>query len=140
MSQLKSAYKDSSDTIIANCDSTLFLGSTEMPTLEWVSKMLGKETIDTRNFSLSQGNSASSRRSDQKTGRELMTPDELRLMPGEKCILFVRGIKPFKSDKFHTWEHKRASMLGDDDHPFNIKNSPVSGLTGIEKMTSKKES
>jgi len=113
MSQLKAAYKDNADTIVANCDSLLFLGSPEMPTLEFMSKMLGKETIDTRNYSVSRGTTGSFSTSDQRIGRELMTPDELRLLDGRKCVLLIRGLKPFLSLKYNIEKHRRYAMLSD---------------------------
>jgi len=114
LSQLQSLYKDDSKTIMENCDSTLFLGGSELSTLEYFSKMLGKETIDTRNFSHSKGGAGSYTKSEQKTGRELMSPDELRLMDGRKCILFIRGVKPFFSMKFDLTKHKNYYRLGND--------------------------
>jgi type IV secretion system protein VirD4 len=112
MSQLKTMYKDDHDTIIAGCDSILFLGSSEMTTLKWLSEMLGKETIDTRNYSQSRGGHGSYTTSDQKSGRELMTVDELRRLDGRKCILLIRGVKPFLSAKFDITGHKNYRKLG----------------------------
>jgi type IV secretion system protein VirD4 len=124
MSQLKTMYKDDWDTVVAGCDSILFLGGSEMTTLEWLVKMLGKETIDTRNYSLSRGGSGSYTTSDQKSGRELMTIDELRLLDGRKCILLIRGVKPFLSMKYNVSGHKNYNRLGDNKNGklFNIKN------------------
>lgn len=115
ISQLKSIYKDDAETIISGCDSKLFLGSGEMPTLEWFSKMLGKETIDTLNTSLSRGASESFGTNNQKTGKELMTVDELSLLDGEKCILLLRGVKPFLSMKFKATDHERFQLLSYTD-------------------------
>jgi len=123
ISQLKSIYKDDAETIISGCDSKLFLGSTEMPTLEWFSKMLGKETIDTLNTSLSRGSSESFGTNNQKTGKELMTVDELSLLDGEKCILLLRGVKPFLSMKYKATDHERYRLLSytNKKNEFNSK-------------------
>jgi type IV secretion system protein VirD4 len=113
LSQIKAIYKDTgADTVISNCDSILFLGSSEMPTLEWMSKMLGKETIDMQSTSVSKGTTQGSySRNQQKHGKELMSVDELRLLDGDKCVLLIRGVKPFLSMKFNTMKHKRYGLL-----------------------------
>ena len=116
VSQLKTLYKDASDTILGNCDSHLFLGSKEAGTLKQMSEALGKETIDLQNTSRNKGNSESFGTSWQKTGKPLMTPDELAVMDGSKCILQLRGVRPFYSDKYDFTKHPRYHELA-DDHP-----------------------
>ncbi|MCD8379176.1 MAG: type IV secretory system conjugative DNA transfer family protein, partial [Lachnospiraceae bacterium] len=112
-SQLKAIYKDSADTIVGNCDSTLFLGGKETSTLKEMSEMLGKETIDLYNTSDTRGTSRSYGINYQKTGKELMSRDELAVMDGGKCILQVRGVRPFFSNKFDITRHKRYHELSD---------------------------
>jgi type IV secretion system protein VirD4 len=108
ISQIKSLYKESAGTIIGACDSHLFLGSQEWETVEWFSKVLGKETIDTTTSSTSKGtNSGSFSENRQRTGRELMTPDELLMLDGRKCVLKIRGVKPFLSNKNDPKQHRR---------------------------------
>ena len=114
-SQLKSIYKDNADTISGNCDTTLFLGGKEPTTLKEMSEMLGKETIDLYNTSDTRGNSPSYGTNYQKTGKELMTRDELAVMDGGKCILQLRGVRPFFSDKYDITKHKRYRELSDSD-------------------------
>lgn len=116
--QLKAVYKEHSSTIIGNCDKEIFLGGKEKETAETISKMLGKETIDLTNISKSYGNSKSTSRQEQKLGRELMTPDEVERMPGDECIIRIRGFKPFKSKKFNIQNHPDYKYLWDDK---NIK-------------------
>ena len=114
-SQLKAIYKDNADTIIGNCDSTLFLGGKESTTLKEISETLGKETIDLYNTSDTRGQSRSYGLNYQKTGKELMSRDELAVMDGSKCILQLRGVRPFFSDKFDITKHKRYKELSDYD-------------------------
>lgn len=114
-SQLKSIYKDNSDTIIGNCDTTLFLGGKEKTTLKELSETLGKQTIDMYNTSENRGQSQSFGMNYQKVGRELMSQDELVVMDGEKCILQLRGVRPFLSNKFDITKHKRYGYLSDYD-------------------------
>ncbi len=114
-SQLKSIYKDNADTISGNCDTTLFLGGKEPTTLKEMSEMLGKETIDLYNTSDTRGNSPSYGTNYQKTGKELMTKDELAVMDGGKCILQLRGVRPFFSDKYDITKHKRYKELSDSN-------------------------
>lgn len=114
-SQLKAIYKDSADTIVGNCDTTLFLGGKETTTLKEMSEMLGKETIDMFNTSDTRGSNRSYGINYQKTGKELMTRDELAVMDGGKCILQLRGVRPFFSDKFDITKHKRYCELSDSD-------------------------
>jgi type IV secretion system protein VirD4 len=114
-SQLKSIYKDAAETIIGNCDTTLFLGGKESSTLKEISETLGKETIDLMNTSDTRGQSRSYGLNYQKTGKELMSKDELAVMDGNKCILQVRGVRPFFSDKFDITRHKRYRELSDYD-------------------------
>jgi type IV secretion system protein VirD4 len=104
-SQLKSLYKDNADTIVGNCDSAIFLGGKEKTTLEEWSKILGKETIYTFNNSETRGNSPSYGKNFQKMGKDLMTMDELAVLDGEKCIIQVRGVRPFLSKKYDITKH-----------------------------------
>ena len=112
-SQLKSIYKDAAETIIGNCDTTLFLGGKESSTLKEISETLGKETIDLFNTSDTRGQSRSYGLNYQKTGKELMSKDELAVMDGGKCILQLRGVRPFLSRKFDITQHKRYKELSD---------------------------
>ena len=114
-SQLKTIYKDAAETIIGNCDTMLFLGGKESSTLKEISEMLGKETIDLYNTSDTRGQSPSFGTTYQKTGKELMSRDELAVMDGSKCILQLRGVRPFLSDKFDITKHKRYKELSDFD-------------------------
>lgn len=114
-SQLKTIYKDAAETIIGNCDTMLFLGGKESSTLKEISETLGKETIDLYNTSDTRGNSPSFGTNYQKTGKELMSRDELAVMDGSKCILQLRGVRPFLSDKFDITKHKRYKELSDFD-------------------------
>ena len=114
-SQLKSIYKDSADTIVGNCDTTLFLGGKETTTLKEMSEMLGKETIDLYNTTDTRGTSRSYGINYQKTGKELMSRDELAVMDGGKCILQLRGVRPFFSDKYDITKHKRYKELSDSN-------------------------
>ncbi len=114
-SQLKAIYKDNADTIVGNCDTTLFLGGREKSTLKEMSEVLGKETIDLFNTGESRGQSASYNLNYQKTGKELMSQDELAVMDGSKCILQLRGVRPFFSNKFDITKHKNYHMLSDDN-------------------------
>ena len=114
-SQLKSIYRDAAETIIGNCDTTLFLGGKESSTLKEISETLGKETIDLFNTSDTRGQSRSYGLNYQKTGKELMTKDELAVMDGGKCILQLRGVRPFYSKKFDITAHKRYKELSDFD-------------------------
>lgn len=114
-SQLKALYKDHADTIIGNCDTTLFLGGKESSTLKEMSEMLGKETIDFYNITDTRGNSQSYGINYQKTGKELMSRDELAVMDGGKCILQLRGVRPFFSNKYDITRHKRYKEISDSD-------------------------
>lgn len=122
-SQLKAIYKDNADTIEGNCDTMLFLGGKEKSTLKEISESLGKETIDSFNTSTNRGQSESYGMNYQKLGKELKSQDELAVMDGGKCILQVRGVRPFFSDKFDITRHKQYPMLLDDnpDMGFNIE-------------------
>ena len=122
-SQLKSIYKDAAETIIGNCDTMLFLGGKEPSTLKEISETLGKETIDLMNTSDTRGQSRSYGMNYQKTGHELMSRDELAVMDGNKCILQLRGVRPFLSDKYDITAHKRYRMLSDYEpkNAFDIK-------------------
>ena len=114
-SQLKAIYKDNADTIIGNCDTTLFLGGKEKSTLKELSETLGKETIDMYNTSETRSNQNSYGTNYQKLGKELMSQDELSVMDGGKCILQLRGVRPFLSDKYDITKHPRYKMLSDCD-------------------------
>lgn len=114
-SQLKAIYKDNADTIEGNCDTTLFLGGKEKTTLKEMSEILGKETIDLYNTSDTRGQSPSYGLNYQKTGKELMSQDEIAVMDGGKCIMQLRGVRPFFSDKFDITKHKRYKELSDFD-------------------------
>ena len=122
-SQLKAIYKDNADTIEGNCDTMLFLGGKEKSTLKEISESLGKETIDSFNTSTNRGQSESYGMNYQKLGKELKSQDELAVMDGGKCILQVRGVRPFFSDKFDITRHKQYPMLLDDNPEmgFNIE-------------------
>ena len=110
-SQLKAIYKDNADTIVGNCDSTLFLGGKEKNTLKELSETLGKETIDLYNTSETRSNQKSFGLNYQKTGKELISQDEITVMDGSKCIFQLRGVRPFLSDKFDITKHKNYKLL-----------------------------
>ena len=114
-SQLKAIYRDNADTIEGNCDTTLFLGGKEKTTLKELAEVLGKETIDLYNTSDTRGTSQSYGLNYQKTGKELMSQDEIAVMDGGKCIMQLRGVRPFFSDKFDITKHKRYKELSDYD-------------------------
>ncbi len=114
-SQLKAIYKDNADTIVGNCDSTLFLGGKEKTTLKELSETLGKETIDLYNTSETRSNQKSFGLNYQKTGKDLMSQDEITVMDGGKCIFQLRGVRPFLSDKFDITKHKNYKLLEDYD-------------------------
>ena len=118
-SQLKTIYKDAADTIVGNCDSTLFLGGKERSTLKEISELLGKETIDLYNQSENRGSQVSHGLSYQKLGKELMTQDELAVMDGGKCIFMLRGVRPFLSDKYDLTRHPNYRYTADAD-PKNV--------------------
>lgn len=122
-SQLKAIYKDNADTIVGNCDSTLFLGGKEKTTLKELSETLGKETIDLYNTSETRSNANSYGLNYQKTGKELMSQDEITVMDGSKCIFQLRGVRPFLSDKFDITKHKNYKLLEDCNkkNVFNIE-------------------
>lgn len=130
-SQLKAIYKDNADTIESNCDTMLFLGGKEKTTLKEISESLGKETIDSYNTSNTRGQSESYGMNYQKLGKELKSQDELAVMDGGKCILQLRGVRPFFSDKYDITRHKNYHLLL-DDNPKNEFN--------IEKYVEKKKS
>ena len=114
-SQLKSIYKDNADTIIGNCDSLIFLGGKEKSTLKEISEVLGKETIDLYNTSETRSTNNSYGLNYQKVGKELMSQDEIAVMDGGKCILQLRGVRPFLSDKFDITKHPKYKLLSDFD-------------------------
>ena len=114
-SQLKAIYKDNADTIIGNMDSRVFLGGAEPTTLKELNQALGKETIDTYNTSDTRGNSPSFGTNYQKLGKDLMTVDELSVLDGSKCILQLRGVRPFLSDKYDLTQHPNYKLTSDYD-------------------------
>ena len=118
-SQLKTIYKDAADTIVGNCDSTLFLGGKEKSTLKEISELLGKETIDSYNQSENRGAQTSHGLKYQKLGKELMTQDELAVMDGGKCIFMLRGVRPFLSEKYDLTKHPNYRYTADAD-PKNV--------------------
>ncbi len=122
-SQLKAIYKDNADTIIGNMDSRIFLGGSEPTTLKELNQALGKETIDTYNTSNTRGNSPSYGMNYQKLGKDLATVDELAVLDGGKCILQLRGVRPFKSDKYDLTQHPNYKYTSDFDkkNEFNIE-------------------
>ena len=112
---IKAGYKDNADTIAGNCDTTLFLGGKEKSTLKDMSELLGKETIDSVNTNESRGQSPSHGLNYQKLGKELMSQDEIAVMDGGKCIMMLRGVRPFLSAKFDITKHPRYKYLSDFD-------------------------
>lgn len=122
-SQLKAIYKDNADTIIGNCDTTLFLGGKEKSTLKEMTEILGKETIDSFNTSITYAQQKSHGLNFQKLGKELMSQDEIAVMDGGKCILQIRGARPFLSNKFDITKHKYYKYLSDysDKNIFDIE-------------------
>ena len=114
-SQLKTIYKDAADTITGNCDCTLFLGGKEKSTLKEISEVLGKETIDLYNTSETRSSNNSYGLNYQKTGKELMSQDEIAVMDGAKCILQLRGVRPFLSNKYDITKHPKYRQLSDYD-------------------------
>jgi type IV secretion system protein VirD4 len=114
-SQLKALYKDNADTIIGNCDSRIFLGGSEPTTLKELSTALGKETIDTFNTGESRGRETSHSLNYQKLGKELASVDELAVLDGSKCILQLRGVRPFMSNKYNITKHPKYKQLSDYD-------------------------
>ena len=136
-SQLKAIYKDHADTIEGNCDTTLFLGGKEKTTLKEMAEMLGKETIDLYNISDTRGTSQSYGTNYQKTGKELMSQDEIAVMDGGKCIMQLRGVRPFFSDKFDITQHKQYHLLSDYDekNAFDIEKYLKSVKPGSMKMS-----
>ena len=122
-SQLKAIYRDNADTIEGNADCTLFLGGKEKTTLKELEEILGKETIDLFNTSDTRGMHPSYGTNYQKTGKQLMSQDEIAVMDGGKCILQLRGVRPFLSDKYDITKHKQYHKLSDYDrrNEFNIE-------------------
>ena len=125
-SQLKTIYKDAADTIVGNCDSTLFLGGKEKSTLKEISELLGKETIDSYNQSENWGAQTSHGLNYQKLGKELMTQDELAVMDGGKCIFMLRGVRPFLSEKYDLTKHPNYRYTADAD-PKNVFDMHLKG-------------
>ena len=114
-SQLKAIYKDNADTIIGNMDSQIFLGGTEKTTLKDLTEILGKETIDMYTTGNTKGSQESYNMNYQKLGKELMSMDELAVMDGSKCIVQVRGVRPFLSDKYDLTKHPNYPLTADYD-------------------------
>lgn len=142
-SQLKAIYKDHADTIVGNCDSMIFLGGKEKTTLKELSETLGKETIDLYNTSENRSNQKSFGLNYQKTGKDLMSQDEITVMDGGKCILQLRGVRPFLSDKYDITKHRNYKLLEDYDkrNAFDVeqymkrKNWPIlKGTTKVYKV------
>ena len=123
LSQLKAIYRDNCDTIVGNCDATLFLGGQEKTTLEELSKVLGKETFDIYTNSITKGQSPSYGQNYQKQGKDLMSLDELSVMDGGSCILRIRGIRPFLSAKYDLKNHQNYKLLSEYDkhNSFDLK-------------------
>ena len=137
-SQLKALYKDHAETIIGNCDSMLFLGGKERTTLKEISELLGKETIDLDNTSENRGREKSHGISHQRMGKELMSQDELAVLDNSKCILQLRGERPFLSDKYDITKHPSYRFLSDIDpsKAFNIEVEMNTSLRmGAERVT-----
>mgnify|MGYP005762867657 FL=1 len=136
-SQLKAIYKDNADTIVGNCDSVLFLGGKERITLKELTETLGRETIDTYNTGESRGRETSHSLNYQKLGKELMTVDELSVMDGSKCILQLRGVRPFLSDKYDITRHPYYKYLSDADprNAFSVERFLSARLTLTENET-----
>ena len=141
-SQLKSTYKDDMDTIIGNMDAKLFLGGSEKSTLKDMEEILGKQTVHMYNTSVTRGSQESHGQNYQKLGRSLMTTDEISIMDGGKCILQVRGARPFFSDKYDIEKHPNYKYLSDANpkNEFKVaayltpyKNTRASLLTGVDK-------
>jgi len=146
LSQLKAIYKDNMETIVGNCDTTLFLGGKEKSTLKELEEILGKETVHMYNTSVTRGNQESHGQNYQKVGRSLMSTDEIAIMDGEKCILQVRGARPFFSKKFDIEKHPNYKYLSDADkaNKFNVaeylapfKKSREALLRGIDPKNAK---
>jgi type IV secretion system protein VirD4 len=133
-SQLKAIYKDNADTIIGNCDSTLFLGGKEESTLKGLSEVLGKETIELYNTSRSRGGQESYGMNYQKLGRELMAKDEIAVMDGDKCIVQIRGTRPFFSNKYDLMKHPNITFTADANpkHTFDVDKHLRSRRKGIK--------
>lgn len=125
-SQLKAIYKDNADTIIGNIDSRVFLGGSELTTLKELNQALGKETIDTYNTGESRGRETSHSLNYQKLGKDLMFIDELSVLDGDKCILQLRGVRPFLSDKYDLTQHPNYKYTSDYDskNAFDIEKFP----------------
>ena len=136
-SQLKAIYKDNADTIVGNCDSVLFLGGKERTTLKELTETLGRETIDTYNTGESRGRETSHSLNYQKLGKELMTVDELSVMDGGKCILQLRGVRPFLSDKYDITRHPYYKYLSDADprNAFSVERFLSARLSLTENET-----
>ena len=122
-SQLKALYKDHAGTIIDNCDSMLFLGGKGEETIKDLSMLLGKETIDIDYYTDTRGASPSFATNTQKLGKDLLTPDEIAVLKGNKCIFQLRGVRPFLSEKYDITKHKRYKLLSDynEKNAFDIK-------------------
>ena len=116
MAQLKAIFKENSDNVVSNCDSLLYLGTNEASTHEYISKALGKATIDVKSRNTTKGRNGSSTNNYQQTGRELMTPDEVRLLPNDKAILLIRGKRPIIDNKYTLTKHRNYGKIGDKSY------------------------
>ncbi len=141
LAQIKNLYKDTWEVITGNCDTLLFLGGMEQSTLEYISKMCGKMTLDNRSTSTSKGMNSSWTTNDQNMGRELITPDEVGAMKGRTCILKIRGCNPFMSQKFNIEDHANYKLLADADETnwFNIEDRAASAATAFLSTVNKIE-
>lgn len=149
MAQIKALFKDTWENITGNCDTTIYLGGNEASTHEYISKLLGKMTIDKKSTGLSKGRQGSSSQNMDVIGREIMTPDEVRMMDNKKCLVFVKGHNPVMDDKYDTQKHPRYELLGDDEGhaafvpylPDHLLDQPYNILTeaGMKRFTSLQE-
>ena len=143
MAQLKAIFKENSDNVVSNCDSLLYLGTNEASTHEYISKALGKATIDVKTRNTTKGRNGSSTTNYQQTGRELMTPDEVRLLPNDKAILLIRGKRPIIDNKYTLTKHRNYDKIGNEPYEKCIKHYEskdlsfnVASLSEIEKVES----
>ena len=130
-------YKDTWETIIGTSDTFLYLGGMEQSTHEYISKLLGKETIEQRNISVTKGANGSYNESFQKLGRNLMEPDEVASLKGQECILKIRGVHPFLSKKYNIEKHKNYKRLGDVNKEYWYSREEEPETTGLESIEGK---
>ena len=143
MAQLKAIFKENSDNVTSNCDSMLYLGTNEASTHEYISKALGKATIDVKSRNTTKGRNGSSTTNYQQTGRELMTPDEVRLLPNDKAILLIRGKRPIIDNKYTLTKHRNYDKIGNEPYEKCTKHYEskdlsfaVASLSEIEEVES----